>query len=114
MGMISRKLRSVEGGGLMFWCPGCDGAHMVRVGEGDGPRWGYNGNPEAPTFTPSILVRGTRPITDEEHRLIMSGTAVKTEPTVCHSFVTAGRIQFLADCTHDLAGFTVDLPDWEA
>lgn len=31
---------------------------------------------------------------------------------VCHSFVTDGRIQFLADCTHDLAGLTVDLPDF--
>jgi len=31
---------------------------------------------------------------------------------VCHSFVTDGRIQFLGDCTHTLAGQTVDLPDW--
>ena len=29
----------------------------------------------------------------------------------CHSFVTDGRIQFLSDCTHALAGQTVDLPD---
>jgi hypothetical protein len=28
-------------------------------------------------------------------------------------FVTDGRIQFLGDCTHALAGQTVDLPDWE-
>ena len=41
----------------MFWCPGCDGAHLVYVGDGQGPRWGYNGNPDAPTFTPSVLVR---------------------------------------------------------
>lgn len=57
MAAISKKLRSVQGGRLMFWCPGCDGAHMVGVGEGDGPRWGYNGNPDAPTFTPSVLVQ---------------------------------------------------------
>jgi len=30
---------------------------------------------------------------------------------VCHSFVTDGRIQFLGDCTHNLAGQTVDLPE---
>ena len=30
----------------------------------------------------------------------------------CHTFVTDGRIQFLGDCTHALAGQTVDLPDW--
>jgi hypothetical protein len=114
MGLISRKLRTVEGGGLMFWCPGCDGAHMVRVGEGDGPRWGYNGNPDAPTFTPSVLVRGVDRLTDEEREQVMAGQHVEPRPIVCHSFVTDGRIQFLADCTHDLAGFTVDLPDWES
>ena len=27
---------------------------------------------------------------------------------------TDGRIQFLGDCTHHLAGQTVDLPDFEA
>jgi len=30
----------------------------------------------------------------------------------CHSYVTDGRIQFLNDCTHDLAGQTVDLPEY--
>ena len=28
-------------------------------------------------------------------------------------FVTDGKIQFLGDCTHALAGQTVDLPDME-
>lgn len=28
---------------------------------------------------------------------------------ICHSFVTDGKIRFLNDCTHDLAGQTVDL-----
>ena len=31
-------------------------------------------------------------------------------PEVCHSFITDGRIQFLNDCTHALAGHTVPLP----
>ena len=31
---------------------------------------------------------------------------------VCHSFVTDGRIQFLGDCTHKLAGQTVNIPEW--
>ena len=31
--------------------------------------------------------------------------------TVCHLFLRAGRIQFLHDCRHALAGQTVDLPD---
>ncbi len=33
-------------------------------------------------------------------------------PAVCHTFVTDGRIQFLGDCTHVMAGQTVDLPVW--
>ncbi|MNJ76318.1 hypothetical protein D3C77_735750 [compost metagenome] len=36
------------------------------------------------------------------------------EAKVCHSFVTDGRSQYLTDCTHALAGQTVDLPEWEA
>ena len=38
----------------------------------------------------------------------------KPLPSVCHSFVTDGRIQFLADSNHALAGQTVDLPEVEA
>lgn len=36
-------------------------------------------------------------------------------PVCCHSYVKAGRWEFLGDCTHDLAGQTVPmvpLPDW--
>jgi hypothetical protein len=111
---ISPILRSVAGGGLMFWCPGCDGAHMVMVGEGAGPRWGFNGNHDRPTFTPSILVSGTEHITADEHTRIMAGETIEKAKTVCHSFVADGRIQFLGDCTHALAGKTVDLPDFES
>lgn len=103
MAQISRKLRSVEGGGLMFRCRGCNAAHMVRVGDGPGPRWGYNGNPERPTFTPSVSVTYNGPDAGIDG----------APPAVCHSFVTDGRIQFLGDCTHALAGQTADLLDWE-
>lgn len=103
MGALSAKLRSGADNHLLFWCPGCDGAHQISVGAGSGPRWDYNGNPEAPTFTPSVLVT-------------YNGRDAGTDgapPAVCHSFVTDGRIQYLGDCTHALAGQTVDLPDFE-
>jgi hypothetical protein len=29
---------------------------------------------------------------------------------VCHSFVRNGKIEYLSDCTHNLAGKTVDIP----
>lgn len=83
----------------MFRCPGCDGSHMVRV-EGEGrPRWDFDGNYDRPTFRPSILVRYDG----------ADAGADGAPPAVCHSFVTNGQIQFLGDCTHALAGRTVDL-----
>lgn len=33
-------------------------------------------------------------------------------PSRCHSFVRAGMIEFLSDCTHALRGQTVSIPDW--
>lgn len=84
---------------VSFWCPGCDDAHQVVVESPNG--WGFNGDLERPTFTPSVLVRyGNR--TDGPLGV----------NAVCHSFVAEGRIQFLGDCTHHLAGQTVDLPPW--
>jgi len=32
---------------------------------------------------------------------------------VCHSFVTDGNIQYLGDCTHELAGQTIELPEFK-
>ncbi|GGF38066.1 hypothetical protein GCM10011321_31270 [Youhaiella tibetensis] len=129
MAALSKKLRSLDGGRVAFWCPGCREAHQITVVDApsrQGPVWGYNGNPDAPTFTPSVLVRGVRieggdeeldrildtcKLPEDRERML----ADKRINTVCHSFVTDGRIQFLGDCTHALAGQTVDLPEhWEA
>lgn len=107
---------------VLFHCPGCKTGHQVRVDPDFGSVWGYNGNPDAPTFTPSILVRGVRiDGGDEEIERIIDNYKLPEEReamladkrinTVCHSFVTDGQIQFLGDCTHALAGQTVPLPD---
>ncbi|MEC7763399.1 MAG: DUF6527 family protein [Pseudomonadota bacterium] len=101
MAALGKKLRALEGGRVAFKCPGCDYMHHVRV-EGVGrPMWTFNGDGDAPTFSPSILVTydGTDAGQDD------------APPARCHSFVTDGRIRFLNDCTHALAGQTVDLPD---
>lgn len=63
-------------------CPGCNEPHSFQVG-----RWAFNGDTDRPTFSPSLVVAGPGPR--------------------CHSFVTDGHIQFLADCTHSLVGQTV-------
>lgn len=121
MSALSRILRDTEDSGLMFWCPGCDMAHRIQHGSGDGPRWGWNGNGEKPTFTPSILVRATELTEKGDAELKQwqtagypdrGGVAFDHVDTVCHSFITDGRIQFLGDCTHALADQTVELPAW--
>jgi len=111
----------------MFRCPGCNEAHSIQTGAGPGPRWGWNGNAEHPTFTPSVLVRGIRSpsgevMTDGEEAeydaIFASGgreaVFASRFGTVCHTFVTDGRIQFLDDCTHALAGQTVELPPFDS
>lgn len=100
---------------MLFECPGCDMLHVVYVESGAGanlPVWGWNGSMDRPTFTPSVLVRYDHwvpPASDENPN---PGPQTQVHD-VCHSFVTDGRIQFLGDCTHALAGQTVDLPEVE-
>jgi hypothetical protein len=101
------RLKAVVGGDVeqvRFDCPGCGHPHVLPV---TGPKaWGFNGSFEKPTFTPSILVRWIDWDDGHEPRNIRHVT--------CHSFVTDGRIQFLGDCTHKLAGQTVDMTEIEA
>ncbi len=105
---VSRAKRVVGGDCDMVRidCPGCGDHHVLPV---TGPRaWGFNGSFDRPTFTPSILVRWKDWDLDAETD---EARAASVRPMVCHSFVTDGRIQFLSDCTHPLAGTTVDLPE---
>lgn len=102
-------LRFGAGGQLFLQCPGCNQRHGIRVGEGPGPRWSWNGDYGQPTFQPSVLVQGVQPLTDDEHKRVMAGETIDPRPLVCHSFVREGHIQFLDDCTHALAGQTVPL-----
>lgn len=82
-----------------FDCPGCGIGHTFRV-EGAGPKWTFNGDPDNPTFSPSLLVRWPK-----------MGADGRSHEFRCHSYVRNGKIEFLADCDHALAGKTVDLPD---
>ena len=72
----------------IFWCGGCGYCHHL-----DTTRWKWNGDAVRPTVTPSLLVNA----------------AQAGEDPRCHIFVTDGKIQYLADCTHALAGQTVTM-----
>lgn len=113
------KATKATNGTVLFWCPGCDEAHGVNTDPSQpGPCWAWNGSLDAPTFTPSILVRSAWPIEGGKpvHPFKYKGSYPPPEgvckPSVCHSFVTDGRIQFLGDSSHGLAGQTVELPEW--
>ena len=88
---LSKKLRDTGDGALMHWCPGCKARHLIETKErnANGAIWSWDGNAEAPTFSPSINIVGR-----------------------CHYFITAGQIQFCGDSTHPLAGQTVELPEF--
>lgn len=92
-----------------FMCPGCKCPHAVSV-SGYEQAWTFNNSLTAPTLEPSIRVQGTKPITDEEADKIMAGQKITQMPMVCHSYIRSGQIEFLPDCTHELAGKTVPLP----
>lgn len=120
MSALSPILRDAEGGILHFWCPGCDGVHGIKISKDGKDGWTWNGDPNKPTFRPSVLVRRGHFSERWKKGDPCSCTYNKEHPEAptrfgcmrCHSFVTDGRIQFLADCSHTLAGKTVDLPAW--
>lgn len=78
---------------LAFYCPGCEEYHSFLVDRPAGvhPAWTMSGTENRPTFTPSLLY----------------------PDRVCHLFVRDGMIQYLGDCTHKLAGQTVEMEDAE-
>lgn len=79
-----RILHTVKGepGRRLFWCPGCECAHGWNEG------WTWDGNEEAPTVSPSLAIQGQ---------------------VRCHLLVQAGKLVFLSDCEHALAGKTVPM-----
>lgn len=108
--MITATDRIAGAEWVFFWCQGCQRRHGARVGvqSSTDPRetWDWNGSLDKPTFTPSILVT-------------YSGADAGRDgapPARCHSWVADGRIEYLGDSTHAMAGQTVDLPempDWK-
>lgn len=63
---------------------------VITKGRRDGTGcWTWNGCIDAPTLKPSVLT--------------------KSNDFRCHSWINSGQVKFLGDCSHDMAGKTLDL-----
>lgn len=111
MGHASVKLRRVVDG-FSHWCPGCEEVHFIRTSNGP-PCWAFNQNVDRPSFAPSVKITGVQTVvengrwTGEWKR----GPDGKALPCCCHYFLTDGVLIFQNDCTHQLKGQRVQLPD---
>jgi hypothetical protein len=87
--------------GYTHWCPGCKSIHNIwtETRNSLGATWSFNGDVEKPTFNPSVRIQWE------------SGERVKL---CCHYFIKDGRIEYCSDCTHDLKGQTIPLPELPA
>jgi hypothetical protein len=92
-GDMRPRVHRSDGGEWVFECPGCNCLHAF------GKNHAFNGDTVRPTFLPALLIGA-----------VTAGTVGIRR---CHAHVTAGCIQFLADCTHALAGQTVDMEPWQ-
>jgi hypothetical protein len=103
---VSAVLRKAETG-HSHWCPGCGEMHHIP------DSWRFDGNVEAPTFSPSVKITGKKIVKDAQGKWTgewVRDAAGKTIDDCCHYILTAGQLNFCADSTHDLAGKTVPLP----
>lgn len=96
-------------GELGFMCPGCGCRHLINDKLTEIPDlpsnhiWTFNGDFDKPTIRDSVLTRSYRKNPDTGKYDI--------EIDKCHSYITDGKIEFLSDCQHSLAGQTVELPE---
>ncbi len=109
------KYEQHEGSGRYVYCEPAEATHvelhlpgpishrhipvlvgMSKTRDGTGC-WSWNGDVEKPTLRPSIL-NDFRP----------------HDSLVDHLWITDGQVIFLSDCSHELAGQTLDLLDTEA
>lgn len=93
--------------------------HSLPVVALSGPKWEFNGNIERPTFTPSLLITTghytSRHKPGDEcwctYNLNNPDEPSPFRCSRCHLFLTDGQLRFLEDCTHELKGQTIPLPE---
>lgn len=94
---MPKTSKFIEGLGREIICPACRDEYGVPYHALD-HRWSYNGEDDSPTFSPSLKVSWD--------------FGDNREPRICHSFIENGQIRYLSDCTHSMAGQTVDLAEF--
>ena len=75
----------------MYFCKGCGKTHVFGL-KAEGGHHNFNMDLEVPTVTPSLVQNFT-------------------PGQMCHSYINAGKIEYLSDCYHELKGQTIELPD---
>lgn len=106
MGQVSKFLRKTSQGHA-HWCPACKEMHTLF------DTWHFNGNVDKPTYSPSFKHEGLKTIRDA-NGVWTGGWEMKDGkpvPEICHYILTDGILNFCADCTHELAGKSVPLPE---
>lgn len=85
------------------WYIGCVACkwHQIPKRREPGSTWNYNGNPECPTFTPSVN-ECINPTESPHHN-------PRVPMRRCHYIITNGMIAYCGDCTHEYAGKTVPM-----
>lgn len=73
---------------IVWYCPGCKCHHGVPIPPHRGA-WNWNSSLDEPTLSPSVVIRHNG--------------------SDCHCFIRDGKIKFLGDCTHALAGKAVEM-----
>ena len=89
--------------GYSYPCPSCGLHHAIYIRPykhpTTGASWSFSGSEDSPTFEPSVLLQ----VQFTTDRL----------PKICHAFVSDGKIYYLADSTHHLAGQTINMEEIE-
>jgi hypothetical protein len=90
------------------WCPACEEAHPLP------DRWTFNGNLDAPTFSPSFRHTGKQieKINGKWTGEWVRDAAGKPLDWCCHYILTNGVLNFCGDCTHAMAGKSVPMVPW--
>jgi hypothetical protein len=104
---------------LMFWCPACKCGHGVWTSQPNGHTgavWTFDGNFEAPTISPSILIcvkMAVPPVTPEnlDEWKLKPWPQTETEKR-CHTVISVGIINYCSDCTHELAGKSIPMEEF--